>query len=255
MSWSVVGNVGVITLDRPEKLNALNLEVLQQLSGAVNRAWGEKSVRAVVLTGNGRAFSAGADMAYSSDHHVDRSTPDWTSELHSVMSRLYWLPKPVVAAVNGLAYGAGCDLTLAADVRFASSVARFSEAYTGIAYSPDGGGSYLLPRIVGEAWAADMVFTGRVVEADEALRLGLVSRVLDPDALLCAAMEQATTYAAGPTVALGLAKRNMRSAYGLAFEAALQNERAAGDICRQTWDHVEGVTALSERRPARFEGR
>jgi enoyl-CoA hydratase/carnithine racemase len=124
-----------------------------------------------------------------------------------------------------------------------------------LGFCPDAGGSFLLPRIVGEARAAEMIYTGRIIDADEALRIGLVTEVVEPDDLMDRAMEQARVFASGPTVAIGIAKENIRSGYTATFEQALRNELRGGDLCGKTEDHVEGLKATVEKRPANFVGR
>ena len=260
--WQLEGGVGIVTLNRPDNLNALNEAMLAELLAVVSEATTRNDVRALVITGAGRAFCAGADVkdwAEPAENPEAAEPPPseepWTTLAHTLMSRLYRLPKPVVAAVNGAAVGAGCDLTLAADMRFASTTARFGEVYMRLGLSPDAGGSWLLPRLVGEARASELIYTGRIIDADEALRIGLVSEVVDADQVMEHALEQARVFASGPTVAIGLAKQNIRSGYQMTFEDALSAELRAGEICGRTRDHTEGLTATIERRPAQFKGR
>jgi enoyl-CoA hydratase/carnithine racemase len=262
LTWQVDDNVGIVTLNRPDSLNALNETLLREARAVVTEAAHRKDVRALIVTGAGRGFCAGADVKDWGEgaKNPETSGPPpgeegWMSLAHTLMANLYRLPKPVIAAVNGVAVGAGCDLTLVADMRFASSTARFGEVYARIGFSPDAGGSWLLPRLVGEARASELIYTGRIIDAGEALRIGLVSEVVDPDLLLERAMEQARTFASGPTVAIGLAKQNIRGGYQLTFEDALLAERRAGEICGATEDHKEGLAATIERRPPSFEGR
>lgn len=262
VNWQFDGGVGLVTLNRPDNLNALNEAMLAELLTVVSEVTNRNDVRALVITGAGRAFCAGADVmdwADSAENPEAAGPPlgeePWTTLAHTLMSRLYRLPKPVVAAVNGAAVGAGCDLTLAADMRFASTTARFGEVYMRLGLSPDAGGSWLLPRLVGEARASELIYTGRIIDADEALRIGLVSEVLDADKLMERALEQAHIFASGPTVAIRLAKQNIRSGYQMTFEDALSAELRSGEICGRTEDHLEGLAAMIERRPADFKGR
>lgn len=255
VTWVVDdAGVGTLTLNRPEALNALDLATVDELDRVLAAAEYDPAVRVLIITGAGRGFCAGADVKEWSSGAQDEGE-GWVPRMHRVMSCLYWLPKPVIAAVNGVAVGAGCDLTLTADIRIAATTARFGEAYIRIGFSPDAGGSFLLPRIIGESRAAEMIFTGRIVDAAEAERSGLVSEVVDPEKLLVRAGELAATLAAGPTVAIGLAKRNIRKGYGLSFEEALRGEKQAGDICGQTSDHREGLAAVVEKRSPAFQGR
>jgi enoyl-CoA hydratase/carnithine racemase len=255
--WEERDGVGVVTLNRPERLNALDLRTIVELDHVVERAANRPAVRCLLLTGAGRAFSAGADVKEWGDPSAERD-PDadgWVEWMHRLMARLYRLPKPVVAAVNGVAVGAGCDLALVADLRVASTAARFGEVYVRVGYCPDAGGSYLLPRLIGPTRAAELIFTGRVVDAREADALGLLNALVEPDQLMPTAMGWAARLAAGPTVAIGLAKENLRQNALLGFEDALRNERRAGAICGATEDHREGLRATLEKREPVFRGR
>lgn len=258
--WRIDGAVGVVTLNRPDRLNAIDTATIGELDRVVSAAAADPAVRALLLTGAGRGFCAGADVkewsaSSSGEDRPASASEDWPTLMHRVMARLYWLPKPVVAAVNGVAVGAGCDLSLVCDFRIASSSARFGEVYIRLGFSPDAGGSFLLPRIIGETRAAEMIYTGRIIDAVEAERIGLVSQVVEPDRLLDVAMEFARQLAAGPTVAIGLAKQNIRRNSNATFEEALRNELRAGNICSHTEDHVEGLAATIEKRQPSFGGR
>lgn len=258
--WRIDGGVGVVTLNRPDRLNAIDTATIGELDRVLSAAAEDSAVRALMITGAGRGFCAGADVKEwsASSSGDDRSAvegEDWPTRMHRVMARLYWLPKPVVAAVNGVAVGAGFDLSLACDFRIASSAARFGEVYIRLGFAPDAGGSYLLPRIIGEMRAAELIYTGRIIDASEAERIGIVSQVVEPDRLFEVGMEFARKLAAGPTVAIGLAKQNIRRNFTATFEEALRNELRAGDICSHTKDHVEGLTATIEKRDPVFEGR
>lgn len=255
LTWEVEDNVGILTLNRPDNLNALNTPALDELEQVVTAATYNDAVRAVVITGAGRAFCAGADVHEWSDGTYAEFAEPWPPKMHGIMSKLYWMPKPVVAAVNGVAVGGGCDLTLVADMRFASTEARFGEVYMRLGFCPDAGGSFLLPRIVGEARASELIYTGRIIDAAEAERIGLVSEVHAPEKLMERAMEQARTFASGPTVAIGIAKQNIRKGYTLSFEEALRSELRGGELCAKTEDHKEGLRATVEKRQAEFVGR
>lgn len=255
--WEERDGVGIVTLNRPERLNAIDLQTIIELDHVAERAWNSESVRCLLITGSGRGFSAGADVkAWSnSSDEGDPDTDGWALRMHRLMARLYRLPKPVVAAVNGVAVGAGCDLALVADLRIASTAARFGEVYVKVGFCPDAGGSFLLPRLIGPTKAAELIFSGRIIDAAEANSLGLLNALVEPDDLLPTALEWATRMAAGPTVAIGLAKENMRQNALLSFEDALRNERRAGETCGQTADHREGLQATIEKRAPVFQGR
>lgn len=254
--WDQTDSVGVITLNRPDRLNALDAATIDELNYLAEHAWNDPSVRCLLITGAGRGFCAGADVKDWA--RVDEQTAhqdNWVSKMHRLMTRLYRMPKPVVAAVNGVAVGAGFDLALVADLRIASTNARFGMAYVNVGFCPDAGGSYLLPRLIGPAKAAELIFTGRMIDAPDANELGLLNGMVEPDDLMDAAMEWATRLANGPTVAIGLAKENIRQNLHLSFEDALRNERRSGELCGATEDHQEGMAAISEKRAPVFKGR
>jgi enoyl-CoA hydratase/carnithine racemase len=244
--------VAVATLNRPHALNALNRAMVLGLEEVVNEAWDDARIRCLVLTGAGRGFCAGADIKeWASDNG---EADDWVAITHRLMSRLYRLPKPVIAAVNGVAVGAGLDLALAADLRLASTTARLGCAYVTIGYCPDAGGTFFLPRLIGETKAKELIFTGRIIDAEEAGRLGCVSAVVEPDALPALVGDWAGRLAAGPTIAIGLAKNNIREGVTLSLERALGNERLAGEVCAGTADAAEGLRAAAEKRQPVFVG-
>lgn len=254
IAWRMEGSVGVLTFDKPAALNAIANKDIDLLDRIVRIAGEEPDVRAVVMTGAGRAFCAGADVNewHAGDAEGEES---WPLKMHRVISRLYWLPKPVVAAVNGAAVGSGCDLALTADLRIASSAAKFGEVYVRLGICPDAGGSFLLPRIVGETRAAELIYTGRIVGADEALKIGLVSEVVAPDELMVRAMAKAQELARGATVAIGQAKQNIRRGYTTTIDEALRNEQRGAHICSLTADQAEGLRAVVEKREPIFSGR
>ncbi len=254
------GGVLTVTLNRPHRLNALDLATLNELDHAIARARADKSVRAVVLTGAGRAFSAGADVKEwaDEDHAAAPAEPadDWVTTAHRVVATLYRLPKPVIAAVNGVAVGAGLDLALAADFRIASEAARFGSVYITLGIPPDAGASFLLPRIVGLAKAKELIYTGRIIDASEADQIGMLSQLVPAGELMTAARSWADRLAQGPTIAIGMAKENIQEHWTTSsIEAALKNEQRAGQLCTNTDDHREGLAAVNAKRPAKFAGR
>ena len=255
--WEIEGGVGVATLNRPERLNALDLRTIVELDTVAERAWNNPEIRCLVITGTGRGFSAGADVKEWSSSAEEREPDEdgWVPRMHRLMARLYRMPKPVIAAVNGVAVGGGCDLALVADLRIASTAARFGAAYIRVGFCPDAGGSFLLPRLIGPAKAAELIFTGRIIDAPEAQQLGLLNALVEPEELMPTAMEWARRLASLPTVAIGLAKENIHANLDLTFEEALRNERRAGQICGATEDHREGLRATVEKRQPVFTGR
>jgi 2-(1,2-epoxy-1,2-dihydrophenyl)acetyl-CoA isomerase len=247
--------VATATLNRPQSLNALDRATLFELDAVLARAWRDSSVRCLVLTGAGRGFCAGADVKEWSAGAANPEDDDWVQRMHQLMPRLYRLPKPVIAAVNGVAVGAGFDLALAADLRIASTNARFGSVYVNIGFCPDGGASFLLPRVVGPTRATELIFTGRIIGSEEADRIGLLSALVEPELFASTVDEWAGRLAAGPTVAIGLAKENLRENATLSLESALRSERRSGELCAETVDHAEGLKAVVEKRAPAFVGR
>ena len=180
---------------------------------------------------------------------------NWVVYGHEMMERMVNFPKPLIAAVNGAAAGGGCDLTLAADIRFASTKAKFLEAYINVGYNPDNGGTYLLPRIVGWSKAAEMIYSGEAVKADEAKEIGLVSYVCEPENLLAEAQAFANKLAHGPTVAITQCKKLLLQSWHNNFTQQLEAEAKCGEICQETEDSVEAVKAFAEGRKPEFKGR
>jgi enoyl-CoA hydratase/carnithine racemase len=257
VTWEQNEGVGVLTLNRPERLNALDLRTIVECDHLVERAWNDPSIRCLLITGAGRGFCSGADVKDWGSESEEEAPPEdnWVLRMHRLMSRIHRLPKPVIAAVNGVAVGAGFDLSLVADLRIASTKARFGMVYINVGFCPDAGGSYLLPRLIGPTKASELIFTGRIIDAPEANDLGLLNAMVEPDDLMETAMELARRLANGPTVAIGLSKENIRQNLHVSFEDALRNERRSGEICGRTEDHNEGLKAVMEKRAPAFVGR
>jgi 2-(1,2-epoxy-1,2-dihydrophenyl)acetyl-CoA isomerase len=246
--------VRVITLNRPDVLNAFDAKLGEELLDALAKADGDAQVRCVVLTGAGRAFCSGADLR--------GHTPGETSlgallraRYNRIILRLRTTEKPVVAAVNGVAAGAGCNLALAADLRVASDRASFIEVFTRVGLIPDSGGTWLLPRFVGVGRALEMMFFAEPVDAAAAERLGLVNRVVSADDLMPRALEWAARLAQGPTRAYGLIKRGVDRALALDLRGALEYEAYLQEIAGRSEDHREGVAAFLAKRAPAYVGR
>ncbi|HEV2282397.1 MAG TPA: enoyl-CoA hydratase-related protein [bacterium] len=246
--------VRVITLNRPDVLNAFDAALGEELLDALTKAGGAGQVRCVVLTGAGRAFCSGADLR--------GHTPGETSlgallraRYNRIILCLRTMEKPVVAAVNGVAAGAGCNLALAADLRVASDRASFIEVFTRVGLIPDSGGTWLLPRFVGLGRALEMMFFAEPVDAAAAERLGLVNRVVQHDALMPRALEWAARLAQGPTRAYGLIKRGVDRALAVDLRGALDYEAYLQEIAGRSDDHREGVAAFLEKRAPSYAGR
>lgn len=254
------GGVCTLTLNRPDSYNALSARMLKEMIAFLKEAVDDPAVRALVITGAGKGFCAGADLdewdeLNDAGDTADADARNWVAYGHEMMERMVNFPKPVIAAVNGAAAGAGCDLTLAADVRFASTKSKFIEAYINVGYNPDNGGTYLLPRIVGWSKASEMIFGGEPVKADEALKIGLVNYLCEPENLLAEAQAYANKLAHGPTVAIMEAKKLLVKSWHNEFVKQLEDEAKAGEVCQTTEDSKEAVKAFTEKRKPNFQGR
>jgi len=246
-----------LTLNRPDKLNAFNAELGAALIDALDSAAAESVVRAVLLTGAGRAFCAGQDLG-DRDPRKMEGPPDLGRTLESVYNpivrRIRALEKPIVCAVNGVAAGAGANLAFACDLVLAARSAKFIQAFAKIGLVPDSGGTWLLPRLVGEARAKALALTAEPIDAQTAASWGLIWKALDDDALMPEAEALAARLAAGPTVGLGLTKRAIQAAAGQGLDAQLDLERDLQREAGRTPDYAEGVTAFLEKRKPAFRG-
>jgi len=252
------GGVRTLTLNRPDAYNSLTAELKETLLAELRWAASEQSVRAVVITGAGRAFSAGQDLREHVEVlNADGDAPMRTVEEHynPLVRALTTLPKPVIAAVNGTAAGAGASLAFACDLRIAAESAKFLLAFAGVGLSADTGASWTLPRLIGYGRAMELMMLGQPVTAEEALRIGMVNRVVPDGTALDAARELAATMAAGPTTAYAKIKEALQAAAGAELEHALATESRTQSELAQTADHREAVQAFVAKRPPTFTGR
>jgi 2-(1,2-epoxy-1,2-dihydrophenyl)acetyl-CoA isomerase len=247
------GPLAVLTLNRPEKLNALSLAMHRAIFRALAHVRAAPSIRALVLTGTGRAFCAGDDMN-ESDPRTGSVPPEAETEIawHNMVRQMRSLPKPVIAAVNGVACGAGGGLLLGADIRIASDKASFADIFTrrGIA-----GGAYLLTQAVGASKALELIFSGAFIDANEAERLGIFNRVVKHDALMAEALALGRTYAAGPAEAFGLSKLAVYQCAQLALDEGLRTEELAKLTSLRGAGVREGISAFNDKRQADFIGK
>jgi 2-(1,2-epoxy-1,2-dihydrophenyl)acetyl-CoA isomerase len=253
------GAVATVRMNNPTKLNALSNVLTADLRAAMTELRDDRACRAIVLTGEGRGFCVGADLGALEPLYAAGERPKLGGFLRDGYNELIPLltdtPKPVVAAVNGIAAGAGLSLALACDIRVASEDSSFLMAFVRIGLVPDSGAAYLLPRTVGRAEALRLSVTGDRIDAAQALRIGLVSSVVAPERCLAEAQELAGRLAAMPTAAIGMTKRLYADADGAASLAdALELEAQAQDDAGATDDHLEGVMAFLEKREPRFTG-
>ena len=258
--------VAIVTLSRPERLNAISPRLVHELLDVVETTERDDDTKVLLITGTGRGFSAGADLAASvEDRDLDVELDERDGYRRMLQAPIgHWgvlysalghYPKPYIAAVNGVAAGAGLSLALAADIRIASTDARFISVFIRRGLVPDTGTTYHLPQLVGRGRALEMMMTGDEVDAETAERWGLVNRVVDPERLLDEAMELATRLARGPTVAIELTKRLVDDVTRGGLDSQLQNEAWAGTRVALSEDRAEGREAFLERRDPRWTGR
>lgn len=256
------GHIAILTLNRPDMMNALG----QEGDGAAVAAAcvaieDDPNIRVAILTGAGRAFSAGGDVkamrdrtgAFAGSPYSVRE--GYRRNIHRIVTSLYNLEIPLISAVNGAAIGLGCDVACMADVRIASNKAKFGVTFLKLGLIPGDGGAWLLPRIIGNSRAAELLFTGRVIDADTATDWGLVSRAVEPEALMDEAMALATEMAAQPPQSLRVAKTLLRHGQTASYETIMEMSAAAQSMMHHTEDHMEGVNAILEKRAAVFEGK
>jgi len=257
--YEVADHIATLTLNRPERLNALGGSLRHDLLTAVEAATADSDVRVIVITGAGRGFCSGGDVKAMREARESGNAGSIEEKVAPIRDRVVLAlrdsPKPTLAAVNGPAAGAGMNLALACDMRIASTEAKFAQAFVRRGLHVDWGGTYFLPRIVGTAKACELIFTGDVIEAEEALSLGIVSSVVAPSDLISTAYELARKIAAGPPIAIRMAKRSLYHNLDCDLRQALEQETYSQIVCRDTEDAAEGVLAFTEKRPPRFTGR
>jgi len=247
-------NIATIVLNRPEKLNAVIPHMVEELLEAIRSVARDDAVRVVVITGAGRAFSAGGDtsahLAFQSED--PGQLMEHFRQLGDLIVNLRNVAKPILAVVNGPAVGAGFSLALGCDIILASEGAKFSVGFIRMALHPEGGVSYLLPRILGIARACELIFTGKIIDAKEAERIGLVNQVVPHEELEVRAKELANTLARGPAMALGLSKTSLYQALNMTLSSAVEREARAQTICMSSEDVKEAVNAFLEKRSPNF---
>ncbi|MFC5696491.1 enoyl-CoA hydratase/isomerase family protein [Pseudomonas sp. GCM10022186] len=253
----VDAGIARITLNRPQQRNALDIPTLKALLELLDAHEADPAVRVVVLSGEGRSFCAGADLAEWAEAEArgELETYGWTETAHALMSRLHGLAKPTIAAINGTAVGAGMDLALCCDFRIAAASARFKAGYTGMAYSPDAGASWHLPRLIGAEQAKRLLFLDELWGAERALAVGLVGEVCADEQLQEVAGELAARLAAGPTFAFAQTKALIRDGASRSLAQQLEAEQAAGLLCGRSEDAAEALRAVAEKRSPKFKGR
>ncbi len=252
------GAVRTLRLNRPEVLNSFNGEMISLFNKALRDAENDKAIRCIVITGAGRAFSAGQDLAEVSERYKSDEPFELGIRLREgynpMVTRLRTMEKPVIAAINGVAAGAGLGVALMCDVRIASESATFIQAFIHVGLVPDCGNTFMLPRLVGVSRAMEMTMTGRKVKADEALQIGLVNRMVPDAELAVETGKLAQQLAALPTRAIGLTKRAINASWSNELDVQLDYEAMLQTTAGQTRDHREGVAAILEKRRPNFTG-
>ncbi len=248
------GKVGILSVNRPEALNAINSEVLAELDCILEGIQQDPEIHVLILTGEGRSFVAGADIAEMSTLDALAGRRFGAHGLR-VFRKLELLEKPVIAAVNGFALGGGCELAMACDIRLASSKAKFGQPEVGLGITPGFAGTQRLPRLVGAAVAKELIFTGKIIGAEEALRIGLVNHVYEPEELLSEAMKLAEEIASKAPIAVRHAKSAINFGLETDLSTGMEMERNLFGLCFATEDQKEGMAAFLEKRPPDYKGR
>ena len=252
------GSAMIVTLNRPDKLNSFNDEMHIALAEALKEAGGNDAIRAILLTGAGRGFCAGQDLG-DRDPNKMTEAPDLGATIETyynpLIRRLRSLDKPVICAVNGVAAGAGANIALACDIVLAAKSAKFIQAFCKIGLLPDSGGTWFLPRLVGEARAKGLALLGTPLSAEQAESWGLIWKAVDDDVLMQEAITLVEGFASGPTVGLGLIKQTIQAAAENSLDENLDLERDRQRKAGRTPDYAEGVSAFLQKRPPVFTGK
>lgn len=250
----VSDGVATLTLDRPEALNALTVAMKHELLAALRSIARDRAVRAVILTGAGRAFCAGQDLKERLEPDAAPLATELRERYNPIIRAMRSLDQPIVGAINGVAAGAGASIAFACDLRLAADGASFLLAFGRIGLVPDSGATWFLPRLVGPAKAAELALLGEALSAADAERFGLVARVVAPEALAAEARAVAVRLAGLAPRALALTKRALQRSWSVDLDDALEDEAYRQGIAGATADHAEGLAAFVEKRPPRFTG-
>ena len=250
----VADRVATITLDRADALNALTVPLKEELLAALARVGADPAIGAVVLTGAGRAFCAGQDLRERLEPGAAPLEVEIRERYNPIILAMRRLEKPIVVAINGIAAGAGASLAFACDVRIAAEGASFLLAFARVGLVPDSGATWLLPRLVGAAKAAELALTGEALSAADAERLGLVARVVPAESVVTEAQAMAARLGSMAPRAVALTKRALESSWTASLEDQLELEAELQGIAGATTDHAEGIAAFMEKRPPRFTG-
>ncbi|MDU2065370.1 MAG: enoyl-CoA hydratase [Sporomusaceae bacterium] len=247
--------IAIITMNRPKAMNALNQDMVNQLLCTLQEVENDPIIRTVILTGEGRAFSAGGDLEYISSITDPIAARNFISEVGEIVTRIMTMKKPVIAMVNGVAAGAGFNLALACDIVFCAESARFAQSFVKVGLIPDCGGLYLLPRIVGMHKAKELMFTADLIHAQKALELNIINKIFADAELESKTVAFAEQLTNGAPIALSMVKSMVNRSGNLDLASVLELESDLQTICMQTEDHKEGVKAFKEKRLPVFHGK
>ena len=247
-----VDNIAVLKINRPDAMNSLNNELLNELNCALEQIDSDEQIRVLIITGEGRAFVAGADIEQMSTMNVQQGK-EFGVQGSAVFRKLENISKPVIAAINGFALGGGCELALACDIRIASNKAKIGQPEVGLGITPGFSGTQRLPRLVGEGKAKELIYTAKAITAEEALAIGLVNKVVEPQELLNAAMQMAKTIAKNAPIALKLSKEAINRGMQTDIDSSIAIENNLFALCFGTQDQKEGMKAFFEKRPPEWK--
>lgn len=254
IKFEIKDNIAYITVNRPKALNALNMDTLNELSEAMDEVQNNFDIKVAIVTGEGRSFVAGADIAQMKDlNTVDGR--DMTILGQRVFDKIEGIDKPVIAAVNGFALGGGCELSMSCDIRIASEKAKFGQPEVNLGIIPGYGGTQRLPRLVGKGMAKYLIYTGEMINAEEALRIGLVQKVVSPEELMDKAIEIAKVIIGKAPIAVKMAKHAINNGLNVDLHSGVAYEAEAYTTTFGTEDRVEGMTAFVDKRKVKFKNR
>ncbi len=254
IKYELNDGLAVVTINRPQAMNALNMDVLSELYDAFNAIENDEAVRAVIVTGEGRAFVAGADIAQMNKLNALEGRQMMING-HQVMNKIEALSKPVIAAVNGFALGGGCELAMACDIRIASEKAKFGQPEVGLGIIPGFGGTQRLSRLVGRGMAKYLIFSAEIIGADEAYRIGLVEKLAAPEELMAEAEKIARSIMSKAPIAVSTAKSAINNGFDMDIKSASVFEIETFTAAFGSEDKTEGMTAFLEKRPAEFKNK